>query len=417
MQKGLFICLLLLTACSSTTEAEKSAVAALDGLPLVPKAPQAGDVLFAKIQKQDESWQLLSIASQRMPVDLLNNEERIFIQTGKRLVMPDYDHYKYRDEGKRLFDCGQKLSYNKHTSYNPCVSLFSSNTKFGEGLFGWTRRLDVVELNMAIKQADLLTRADQEMALVNQERQRCVALRQQAEKVIANQQVTLRVIDQTGMYARGHELVSFDINIQSDIPVEGCEQELGKVKLSYAVGLHQDLNLVLELRGKTDSGKLEHDKLTLQRAIAEADKKLIPTLYITGKKVARYNLYKTWSNNDLAIEWRTLDITDTDLRQIFDVRNLGSSPIEIQRVSFYINKHVVTRLSRYTLLSGASKTGQEHASRYFMLEKKFRQGIDAIKTINNKSEQAEFGIKVSYTIKGENKTLFKTDTVRLSSIL
>ena len=415
MQKGLFACLLLLTACSTTTETEE--MASLVALPLSPQAPPTADVLFAKLQKQDEAWQLLSIASKRMSVDLLRGEERVFIQTGTQLVMPDYDHHQYRNAEKRLFDCGQNAGYNKHTTYNPCVSQFSSNTKFGEGWFGWTRRLDVAEINQAIKQTDLLARAKQEMALVNQERQRCLVLRQQAEKIIAKQTLALRVIDQTEMYKQGHELVSYDLNIQPDIPAEGCAQELEKVKLSYDVGLHQEFNLVLELRGKGDWSKLENNKLILQRSVAEADKKLIPTLYITGKKVGRYNLYKTWSNNDVAIDWRTLDITDTDLRQLFDVRNLGQSAIEIQRVSFYINKHVVTQRNHYKLLPQAGKKGLEHASRYFMLDKKIRQHIDAIKTIDKKSEQAEFGIKVSYTVNGESRTLFKTDSLKLTGIL
>jgi hypothetical protein len=418
MQKGvLLICLLLLSACSSMPEAEKSAIAALEALPLVPRAPQEGDVLFAKLQKQDGTWQLLSIASKRMPVDLLKAEERVYIQPDKQLVMLDYDHHQYRDIPRRLLDCGPSISYNKHITYNPCFSLFSRNTKFGEGLFGWSRRLDIAELNTAIQQTDLLAQATQEMARVNEERQRCLVIRQQAKKVIANQKVILRVIDQTNMYARGHELVAYEYDVMSDIPAEGCEQDLARVMMNYSIGLHQDLDLVLELRGKTDTGKLENDTLTLHRAIAEADTQFIPTLYIIGKKIEQYNLDKTWSNGDVAIDWRTLEISDTDLRQSFDVRNLSSSSIKIQRVSFYINKHVVTKRNPYKLSAGASYKGQEHASRYFMLEPKVRQSVDAIKVINKKSEQAEFGIKVTYTINGENRTLFKTDTVTLSSIL
>lgn len=415
MQKGLFACLLLLTACSTTTETEETIPVAV--LQSVPQAPQAADVLFAKLHKHEEVWQLLSIASTRMPVDLLKGEERVYIQTGKQLIMPDFDHHQYRDAEKRLFDCGQNISYNKHITYNPCVSQFSSNTKFGEGWFGWTRRLDVAEINLAIKQTDLLVRATQEMALVNQERQRCLVLRQEADKVIAKQSMNLRVIDQTAMFERGHELVSYDMNIVSDIPAEGCVQELAQVKLSYDIGLHQDFHLVLELRGKSEGAKLENNKLIMRRSVAETDKQLIPTLYITGKKVQHYNLYQTWSNNDLSIYWRTLGITDTDLRQLFDVRNLSQSVIEIQRVSFYINKHVVTQRNHYKLLPQAGKNQLEHASRYFMLDEKIRQNIESIKTIDKKSEQAEFGIKVSYTVDGESRTLFKTNTLKLTSIL
>ena len=415
MQRVFITCLLLLTACSSTMDTEQNGLSF--ALPLSPHAPQANDVLFAKLQKRDGSWHLMSIASTRMPVDLFNSEERVYIQADKQRVMPDYEHHQYYDDETRLFDCGKEVLYKKHTTYNPCASLFSRNTKFSENWFSWKKQLDTEEISKAVKQTDLLIRARQEMALVIQERQRCLALRQQVEKIIAQQKVSLRVIDQTELYQRGHELVSYDLSVDSEIPTEGCEQDLANVKLRYNLGLHQNFNLVLELRGKSDRDKLENNILSLKRLVAEADNKIIPTLYITGKKVQHYNLYKTWSNTDLTIDWRTLDISDTDLRQLFDVHNLGQSTIEIQRITFYINNHAITQRDIFKLLPLSGKKGLEHASRYFMLEEDVRKSIDDIKTVDKKSEQAEFGIKVTYTINGENKTLFKKDMVLLSSIL
>ena len=265
MKMAFVMCLLLLGACSTTTAVK--APGPVD-VSLEPVAPQADDVLFARLRKQDDHWQLVAISSQRMPLDLLKGEERVFIRTGKSIVLPDYEHHQYRDADKRLFDCGKDVGYNKNTTYNPCVSQLSSNIRFGEGWFGWTRRLDVAEINLAIKQTDLLARAKQEMVLVNQERQRCLALRKQAEQVIAKQKVTLQVVDQTKMYKQGFELVSYDLNIKPEIAREGCEQELSRVKLNYDVDVEQDAGLVLEVRGKSDWRKLAGDKLILERSIA-----------------------------------------------------------------------------------------------------------------------------------------------------
>jgi len=416
MQKLILACVVILSACSSSPDTERKTVPLKLGA--LPHAPEAEDVLFAKLHKQDAVWQVVSIAAQRMPVDLLKGEERIYIETNTQRVMPDYDHHQYSNENRQLFDCGQDVKFNKQITYNPCTSAFSNNVNFAEGWFGWTKRLDVVELNAAIKQTELLTRASQEMALLRQERQRCRDLRLQAQQVIENQKVALRVIDQTNLYQKiGHELVAYDLNIQPEIAAEGCEKDLAEVKLNYDLGLHHDFNLVLELRGKTDGGELVNDKLSLKRRIAEADKQLVPTLYITGKKVNRYNLYQTWSNAEVAIDWQKLDINETDLRQYFDIRNLSTSPIEVQRVTFYINNHAVTHREAHKLLPLSSKSGLEHASRYFMLDKGLRKNIDDIKVIDNKSEQAEFGIKLSYRIKGEERSLFKKEMVLLSSIL
>ncbi len=410
--------LLFLTACSTTTTTtETGQHEVVPSLAQTPYAPEGEPVLFVKLHKQDKSWQILSIASKRMPVDLLNREERLYIRTDNQQVMPDYDRHQYRDEASKFFDCTQDIKYNKHMTYNPCASSFTRNTKFGDGWFGWTKSLDTDEIQLAVKQTDLLARARKERVLIQQDRQRCLAQRKQAEKIIAQQKVALRVIDKTRLYKQGHELVSYDLNIGVEIPEEGCEQDLNKVKLNYDMGLHQNFDLVLELRGKSDWHQHESDKLNMTRMIAEADKKLIPTLYITGKKIQHYNLYKTWSNQDVAIDWRAMDIGERDLRQLFDVRNLGTSSVEIQRITFYINGHKVTRRDVFTLAPQTNKKGLEHASRYFMLEQKVRKNIDDIKVLNKKSEQAEFGVKLTYVVNDESKTLYKKDMVLLSSIL
>ena len=417
MHKGLYIFLLLLTACSTTSDLDETVAVAM-ALPLLPQAPQAEDVLFASLQKQDDKrWQLLSMASKRMPVDLLKGEERVFIRTGTQRVMPDYDHHQYRDADKRLFDCGQQVTYNKHTTYNPCVSLLSRNTRFGDGWFGWTRRLDVTELELLVKQTDLLALAKQKMVLVNQERQRCANLRKQAEQLAAQQKLSLRVIDETSMFKNGHELVSYGLKVHPEISKEGCEQALANVKLSYAVDVVQDFDMVFELRGKTDWRKLDEHKLNLQRRVAESDKTLQPTLYITGKKVSHYNLYKTFANKDLQLTWRTIDISDTDLRQVFDIKNLADSPIQVQSVTFHINKHRITRRNQYHLSPLADQTGLEHASRYFLLQETLRRNIDAIKIIDQKTEEADFGISITYSVAGEARHMSSSNRVLLTSIL
>ena len=416
MHKGLFICLLLLTACSSSTETVEQATGPVVSSQLEPRAPQAEDVLFANLLMLDGQWQVQSIGSKPQPTDLLKGEERLYIQTGKRIVMPDYQHYVFRNEEKRLFDCGQDVTYNKHTTYNPCTSQFTRNTKFGEGWFGWTKQLDRQAIITAIQQTGLMERAEKEIVLVRQERQRCLKLRQQAEQLAATQKLQLRVIDETGMYKKGFEHVQYDLKIKPEIASEGCEQELEKVKLSYDVGIEQSFNLVLELRGK-DWNQIDENKLILQRAVAEADKQLNPTLYITGKKVDHYNLYHSWSNQDVEITWRTIDITNTDLRQQFDLRSLVNRPIEVQAVSFYINDHVVTQRTPHRLAPKESIKDLEHASRYFLLEDKIRQNVEAIKTIDNKSEQASFGIRLKYVVGGEQKTLHMSDKLQLTSIL
>lgn len=420
MQKGLFLPLLLLTACSTSmenTETARPAPGLLAADNLSPRAPQAEDVLYANILLQDGKWQLRSIGSQRKPVDLLKGEERLYIRTGKRVAMPDYDYHKYRDEAKGLFDCSQDLGYNKLTTYNPCTSQLSSNTRFGEGWFGWTRRLDIDEINKAVQQTDLFSRAEKEMALVTRERQRCNKLRRQAETLAAKQQVALRVIDETGMYRQGYEHVKYDLQVEPEVAKEGCEQELAAVKMRYELGIEQEFNLVLAMRGKSDWSKLENDKLTLERSIAEADKRLVPTLYITGKKVEHYNLYRTWSNAEVEIEWRTLDINSTDIRQVFDIRNLANTDIEIQGVTFHINGHRVYYRNHIQLPSHKGVTGLEHASRYFVLDKKHRQEIESIRVIDTQDERATFGVTVKYKLAGRDKTLSLSNNVQLSQIL
>ena len=420
MRKGILIIAPFLAACSTTppsADPQPAHETPQVSEQFIPQAPVAEDVIYANLLLKGEQWQVSSIGSQRKPVDILKGEERLYIQTGKQVIMPDYDHHAYRDEDKHLFDCGQDLKYNKNTTYNPCASQFSSNIKFAEGWFGWTRRLDVAEVKKAIQQTDLLKRAEQEMLLVSQERQRCLDLRQQAEALAAKQQVVLRVVDETGMYKNGHEHIRYDLKIKPEVAKEGCEQDLAHVKMSYDMGIEQEFNLVLEMRGKTDWSKLDEDKLNLKRAIAEANNKLVPTLYITGKKVGHYNLYRNWSNPEIEFRWRTMDITETDLRQIFDVRNLSDSPVEIQQITFDINGHKVHRLNRIRLAPQESATGQEHASRYFVLEDQTRQQIEAIRVINSQTEQAEFGVTVTYRIKGDKKSLNLSDKVQLSSVL
>ena len=420
MHKGILIIALLPAACSTNppvVETPQATETALVSEQLIPQAPAGDDIIYANLLLKDEQWRLTSIGSQRKPIDLLKGEERLYIQTGKQIIMPDYDHHAYRNDDIHLFDCGQDLKYNKHTTYNPCASQFSSNIKFAEGWFGWTRQLDVAEIKKAIQQTDLLKRAEQEMLLVTQERQRCLGLRQQAEVLAAKQQVALRVVDETGMYKNGHEHIQYDLKIKPEVAKEGCEQDLASVKMNYDLGIEQEFNLVLEMRGKTDWSKLDEDKLSLKRAVADANNKLVPTLYITGKKVGHYNLYRRWSNSEVEFRWRTMAITETDLRQIFDVRNLTDSPVEILHITFDVNGHKVHRLNRIKLDPQARATSLEHASRYFVLEEQTRQQVEAIRVINSRTEQAEFGVTVTYQIKGDKKSFNLSDKVQLSSIL
>lgn len=412
MKQGWMICLFLLGACASTPD-EDTALGTATQLP----PPQGEDVLFAKLVKQADQWQLLALDTRRMPVDLLKGEERVYIRTDTRHVMPDYVYRQYRNADKTLFECGTRVTYNKHTTYNPCVSLFSNNIRFGEGWFGWTRRLDREEIQKAVSQTDLLQRANQKMVQVKQERERCQAMQQQAQQVVAHQKLAVRVIDKTGLYPNGHEAVSYDLHIRPEVAREGCEHDLAQVKLDYDLNLEQNLGLVLELRGKTDWRQPNENTLTLQRAVAEADSSLLPTLYITGKKVNHYNLYQTWSNRDVEIVWRTLDITATDLHQLFDLRNRSRSPVEIRHITFYINQHAIEHRQHYRLAPQAGIKALEHASRYFLLQDKIRRHIEAIKTIDSRTEQAEFGIRLDYTVDGKRKTFTKTDSIMLTSVL
>ncbi|MDH5444357.1 MAG: hypothetical protein OEY52_02305 [Gammaproteobacteria bacterium] len=418
MQKGIIVLLgLLFGACSINPESAEQQSPLKISSQLSPQAPQAEDVLFVNLLSVDGQWLIQSIGSQRKPVDLLKEEERLYIQTDKKIVMPDYVHYQFTDETRRQYDCGKDVKYNKHTTYNPCTSQFSRNIKYGEGWFGWRRQLDVGAIREAISQSDLINRANQEIALVRKERQRCLNLRKQAEQHAARQQVQLRVLDETGMYKQGHELVQYDLKVQPRVAYEGCEQNLDDVQLSYDLGLKQDFGLVLELRGKSGWNQLEGDTLHLERKIAEADKKLIPTLHIKGKQVKRYNLYQEWSNNDLDFTWRTLDISDTDLRQVFNIRNKNKQAITIESVSFIINKHVVTRKTPHVIKPESSLNGLEHASRYFVLGKNVRQHIEAIKVIETDSERARFGIRVVYKQGNEQKELQFAKDLSLASFL
>lgn len=420
MLKFLPFLLLLMSGCSSspdsTVPSNKAPLASISEA-FTPQAARAEDVLFANLVFIDGQWQIQSIGSKRKPVDLLKSEERLYILTDEKIVMPDYVHFAYRDEAKRLFDCSQAVSFNRHTTYNPCTSQFTQNTKFGEGWFGWTKRLDKDSIAIAVKQSGLLERAEQEIALVRKERQRCLDLKNQAAKLASEQKLQLRVLDDTGMFKQGHELVKYALNITPDIAKEGCVQQLGEVRLNYELGIKRGFDLVLELRGKSDWQQAEEKKLILERDIAEADKQLAPTLYITGRKVRRYNLYQAWANQDLEVYWKTIDINDTDLLQAFDIRNLGKQKITIESISFIINQHVITQRNQHVLAPQSKETDLNHASRYFLLDKKQRKKIEAIKTIESGNEQAEFGIRIVYRIGKEQKILRKSEQLQLTSIL